>query len=719
MKAPAALLLLIGVVAPGGALAQTGLPDTPRGDVVDVYHGVKVADPYRWMEDLGSERTRRWARAEDAVARRFAGAYPGRGGIRDRVSRVARVRRVTVTVRAGDRLFYRSFTAAGGPGTVLHVRPLGPDGARGDRVLVDPTAEGAPDDLGLSRAVPSLDGGRVAYATTRGGSRWETVRIRDVDTGRDLPEELTGIRTGTRISWAADGSGFYYGRYPAQDGSDRQRTRIENERLFFHRAGTPQSEDEEVFARPDRPGWAIWHRLTDDGRYLVVGARDPETQHSAVSVLDLADPAAGFRTLVDEPDAVYSVVGNDGPVLWLYTDLEAPRGRVVAVDLRSPGRGTWSTLVPEAEETISSWVLGRGIGDRIVVGYVKDGMNVVRVFSADGGFLYTLDLPANGSIWSGFAGRQDDPHAYYVLSTLVDPGSVYRLDVRTGRSELVLRPELGYDPDAFTTEQVFFRSEDGTRIPMFLVRGPETKRPAPVWMYGYGFGAWPAAPWFQPSIVAWLEMGGVWALPSIRGGGVYGEAWHRAGSLELKQNAIDDYVAATRWLIDNGITTPDLMVANASSAGGAIAGAAIVQHPELYRAAILDYPVLDMLRYHLFTVAGSWRSEYGTVDDPDQFRALRAYSPYHNVRPGTCYPATMVSPGENDEIAPPFHAYKFVAALQHAQACDAPVLLRVSWGAGHGPGRDLDASIETWTDQLAFLARVLGDVGWRPLASTS
>lgn len=720
MRGGSALVLAIALLVPAAAPGQTGPPEAPKGDVVDAFHGEEIADPYRWMEELESERTRRWAREQDAFARRFVGRQPDRQAIRDRVERVASVRRLTAPSPAGDRLFYLRFPASGGPGTspgtVLRVRPRGPDGAAGDSALVDPAGEGAPSDLSLSRGIPSPDGNRVVYGTTRAGSRWETLRVRTVDTGSDLEDELTGVRSGSRVSWAADGSGFYYERYPMPEEGEEQRQALEDARLYFHRLDTPQADDRLVFAHGERPDWGIWHRTTDDGRYLVAGARDPETQHSTVSVLDLADPAAGFRRIVEAADAVYSLVGNDGPVLWLYTDLEAPRGRVVAVDTRAPDRDSWSDLIPEAEETISSWILARAIGDRVIVGYLKEALTLVRVFAADGRFLYDLDLPVGGSIWTGFVGGQEDPHAYYVLSSLVDPGSVYRLDVRTGRSELVLRPDLGYDPDRYTTRQVFFESHDGTRIPMFVVEGPESERPAPVWMYGYGFGAWPAAPWFQPPMVAWLEMGGVWALPNTRGGGEYGARWHRAGSRERKQNAIDDYIAATEWLIESGITSENLMVANASSAGGAVAGAAIVQRPELYGAAVLDYPVLDMLRYHRFTVAGSWRSEYGTAEDPAEFRALRAYSPYHNVDPGTCYPATLVAPGENDEITPPFHAYKFVAALQAAQGCDAPVLLRVSWGAGHSAGADLEASIDTWTDQLAFLARVLDGGGRGPEA---
>lgn len=712
----AALLILAALPALGEAsFAQE--PPVPGG-AVDTLHGVVVADPGRWLEDLDSERTRAWAQEQDTRARRYTEGYLARDAIRDRVARIASIDRYTAPLPAGGRLFYLRFPSSGGPGTspgtVLLVRPVAPaEGA--ERTLVDPVAEGAPADLSLSRGVPDRAGHRVVYGVTRGGSRWETIRIRDVESGRDEPDSLTGVHASrSRISWSPEGAGFWYERLPLPEPGAERTERLENEALFYHRLGTPQSTDAPVFSLPERPAWGLWHWLSDDGRWLLAGGTDPETRHTLVSFLDLEDPESGFRPLVAEADAVYTPVGSDESVLWLYTDLEAPRGRVVAVDLQAPDRSRWRDLVPEAEETISSWVLARGLGDALIVGYLRDARNVVRVFDRQGTPLYDLELPTPGSIWSGFVGRQGEDAAYYVLSDLVDPGSIYRLDVPTGRSEPVIRPELPHDPDAFTTEQVFFESSDGTRIPMFLVRGPDSESPGPVWMYGYGFGAWPAAPWYQPHMVAWLEMGGTWAVPNTRGGGEYGKAWHAAGSRLRKQTAIDDYVAATEWLIERGITTPDLMVANASSAGGAIAGAAIVQRPELYGAAVLDYPVLDMLRYDRFTVAGSWGSEYGTVEDPDEFRALRAYSPVHNVEPGACHPATLVSPGENDEVTPPFHAYKFVAALQRAQGCEAPILLRVSWGAGHAAGADLPSSIETWSDQLAFLARVLAGNGWSP-----
>jgi prolyl oligopeptidase len=716
--------------AAAALLAGAGLLDaqsvTRPGAVVDTLHGVPVADPWRGLEDLEADATRRWVREQDARARAFAAAAPERGRIRDRIAALAGGVRETVPRVAGGLRFSLRFPGSGGPGTspevVLVVRPeetrsRAPEdaGGSGERVLVDPAAEAPLEGASLTRALPSPDGSRVLYGYTRGGSTWETIRIRDVETGRDLRDVLTGIR-GARsaVTWSADGTAVYYEHIaPPAEGAS-QREVLAAERLLRHRLGDDPAGDAVVYETPEHADRGIWHWLSDDGSILAFGAVDPATGHTTVLVADSRRTGAAAVPLVREPDAVYTPVGSAGRTLWLYTDRDAPRGRIVAVDLDRAERPAWRDLVPEGPDAISSWILATAAGGRLIVGYLRDALNVARVFDAGGAFLYEVELPYAGSLWSGFVGRSDRPHAYYSLSGLADPGSIWRLDVATGRSELVLRAAAGLDPASLTTRQVFYRSADGTRVPMFLVHRPGIRFPAPAWMYGYGFGAWPAAPWYQPHVTAFVEMGGVFALPNTRGGGEYGESWHTAGSGTRKQTAIDDYVAAAEWLVREGVTTSSLLTANGSSAGGAVAGAAVVQRPDLFGAAVIDYPVLDMLRYHLFTGAPGWRSEYGTAEDPDEFRALRAWSPVHTVREGACHPATLVAPGERDEITPPHHAYKFVAALQEAQGCAAPILLRVSWGAGHAAGADVASSVETWADQLAFLVRVLGEEGWVP-----
>lgn len=730
---PVGLAVAVVLVAwPGAAHPQPA----SRGTHVDTLHGVPVSDPYRWMEEMEADETRRWVEAQDRRARDFAGEVPSRVALRDQVSELAAVRRYRPPWKRGGRCFYLTYRSSGGLGTTgtqLHVRE-GLEGREGaERTLL--SQEDLPEGTVLTRIVPGPDGRLVAYGVARDGSRWETLRVFDMERGRPLEDRLEGVNTGaSTVAWSPDGDGFYYERFEVPTEAEARTARLENERIFYHSVEANQEEDRVVLAASadDR---ALTAGLGDEGRWLVVTERDPTSGGHRVLVADRRRDGTAFRPIVDEASASYRLVGGRGDTLWFETDRDAPNRKVVAVDagalvLKATAAASgssaaetadapaWRDVVPEAPEAINTWLGARMVGRRLIVGYLVDARTEWRVFDLEGHPLHTLELPRLGPVWSGFR-RSVGPketETVYLLSGLADPGSIYRLDLETGRSTLFARPELGHDPDEFVTRQVFYEGQDGTRIPMYLVhhRGLERDRRAPVIMYGYGFGGWSAAPWFQPHLAAWLRMGGTWALPNIRGGGEYGEAWHRAGSGRHKQTAINDYLAAAEWLIGEGYTGPDRLVLNVSSAGGAVGGGALVQRPELFGAAILDYPVLDLLRYDQFTGGARWRSEFGTAEDPDDFAALLGYSPYHTIRLHRCYPPTLVSPGEQDQVTPPLHAYKFVAALQHAQRCDEPILLRVTWGAGHSSGATVEDAVETWTDQLSFLVRVLGERGWQP-----
>ncbi|HUO87312.1 MAG TPA: prolyl oligopeptidase family serine peptidase [Thermoanaerobaculia bacterium] len=702
-----ALALVVGSISVSCAtVPERDASPAHRGEVVEILHGVAVPDPYRWMEDMGAPAVVAWSRNQDETTRAYV-AGEGREALRAHVAGVARGARHGVPARRDSGDFFLRFPATGpGPGTTLLLRRT-EDGSTREIVQTSDL----PEEGHLVRAVPDPTGRRVAYLTTRVGSSWGKLRIREVESGIDLADVLTGVHAGrSTVTWSIDGSALFYERFDLPESGAERTAPITGERVAFHRLGDAQQRDAVLFAPPGHEEWSLSHAVTVDGRYLVIVATDVAARHARVFSRRLGSRRASTVELVSVPDAAMRFVGSRGDTLWFWTDLDAPKGQVIALDVGSPERANWRVLVPEAEETISSWIGATAIGERILIGYLKDARTLVRVFDEAGRLVDDLTLPREGSIWSGFAGSQDDPIAFYSLSGLVDPGTVYRLDVVTGESTVFQAPDVPYDPDDFATRQVFFTSRDGTRIPMFLVHGREVEpgSPQPVFMYGYGFGAWAAAPWFQPHMAVWLQRGGVWALPNLRGGGEYGDSWHRAGSVLGKQNAIDDYLAAAEWLIASGWTRPELLVANGSSAGGAVVGAALMQRPDLFGAGVLDYPVLDMLRYERFTGARSWRSEYGSVEDPAELRALLAYSPVHNVAEGRCYPPILVAPGERDEVTPPLHAYKFVAALQHRQACQEPVLLRVSWGAGHASGATLEDSIDTWADQLAFLDRVLG-----------
>ncbi|HEX2094781.1 MAG TPA: prolyl oligopeptidase family serine peptidase [Longimicrobiaceae bacterium] len=713
------MLLLAALWIPAASLAQQsvqqngpgaeGLPRARRSEHAEVYHGVRVPDPYRWMEEMGSAETVEWTRAQDAYMRGFV-AGPERDRIRAGIARAASTYVYSAPVREGGRYFFTRFRATGPNRQVTLLTRSSEDPE--PRIVIDAEAMVAADGSAPVRAVPAPDGRTLVYGVVRDGSEWETLRIRDIDSGRELPERLTGIHRVSVLSWARAGEpGFFYTRYPLPAAGAELTTQVQGGggRIFFHRVGTEQSADRPVFQSPEHAEWFLTPRVTDDGRYLVITSNRGAGRTARIYYQDLTRAGSPVVPLIPEGDAEYTFLGNSGPVFWFLTTQGAPLGRVIAVDIRRPARRHWTDLIPEAEEAFDTWNPPIAVGGRLLVPYRREGRFVAKVFDTAGRLQYEVPFPRVGSIWSGYVGRMQDSAAFYTMSGLVDPGTVYRLDMRTGRSTVFLRSETSYNPDDYVTEQVFYTSRDGTRVPMFLVyrKGFVRDGRAPGWMYGYGALNWAAAPWFQPHLVQWLDQGGIWAEPGTRGGGEYGEAWHEAGSRHRKQNGIDDYIAAAEWLVANRYTSTDRLVAHTSSAGGPLVAAAVVQRPDLFGASILEYPALDVLRYDQFTGGRRWLGEYGTTTDPEDFKALIAYSPHHNLREGTCYPAVLATPGEKDQTAVPMHAYKFVAGLQHAQGCNRPVLLRVSWGAGHTSGATLDDSIDNWADQLAFTLRVL------------
>jgi prolyl oligopeptidase len=701
-------LVLVGAAGPIGATASAQPPRAPRGTEADTLHGVRVDDPYRWLEAMGSEATRAWVRAQDGYARSLVAGTSGRADIHRRLTSVAAIERYRAPVSRGGRLFYARF-ASTGPAAASSLEM--DEGRGSSRTLIDGAATERATGLVPSQYFPSPDGRLVAYTVRTRGTRWETLRVRDVESGRDLPDSLTGINGGSStVQWDPDGRGLTYVRFAIPPRGEERQVQLRDPRLFRHRLGQPQTADSLVFELPSIPDALFRHRVSDDGRFIIVNAPLSSGNVNRIWAADLRAPERGFVSVVDSADAAYWFVGSEGSTLWLVTNLQAPRWRVIAVDAADPRRERWREVIPEAAEAMD--LTGGGIsmvGGRFIVAYVSDARLRIKTFDTSGRPAREVALPKLGSVWTGFVGRQGDAEAFYVLSGVVDPGTIYRLDVASGTSTVYRRPPLPYDVDRYETRQVFYMSRDGTRIPMYVVhrKGLVPDGRAPAYMYGYGTAGWSAAPWFQPNMAVWLEMGGVWALPNTRGGGEYGEQWHRAGVRRNKQTAIDDYIAAAEWLVANRYAARERLVANTSSAGGPLVAAAIAQRPDLFGAAIIDYPLIDLMRADRFTGGRGFAREYGLVEDAGDFRAIAAYDPLRTVAPGKCYPATMVSPGERDELTVPMHAYKLVAVLQHAQACGRPIALRVSWGAGHTAGATLADAVDTWADQLAFLTRVL------------
>ncbi len=695
----------------GKATDRPAYPRTRQVEHFDEYHGMRVKDPFRWLENMTSEETRQWANAQDELTNSFLSAAPVRLAIHKRISELWNFDLYTIPSKAGTRYFYTK-TEAGKSQPVLYVQDAFDSEPR---LLLDPFVRFGDKDVMLAGYWPSPDGRQVACAVTKGQSRWWRLKVFEAGNGDEVADELVGLHgLGGGIAWAQDGKGFFYVRFEVPKEGDELKTVVEHPKIYHHRLGTNQSEDSLVYARPDKPKWLFTLQTTSDGDYLIITAREGSHKENAIYCRTSHSSQAQIKPLHDQADAAYTFLGNDGSRFWFYTDREAPRGRIVAIDITKPQPEHWVEVIPQAEETIAagSQVGGNALGlfgERLVIMYMKDGCPLVKLFDLQGRYQYSVNIPSGGSIWGGFSGTQDDHEVFYQFLGLSDPSSIHRLDLETGKTSIYRRSQLGFHPDDFVTAQVFYRSKDGTRVPMFIAhkRGVQPDGNNAAFMYGYGAFGWSSFLWFQPHLVVWMEMGGVYAQPGIRGGGEYGEAWHEAGMKLNKQNAIDDYLAAAEWLIANKYASPSKLVANGGSASGALVGAAMLQRPDLFGASIIDRPALDMIRFDKFTGATHWIQEFGSTSNMDEFEALYAYSPYHNIQQGQCYPPTLIMVGDRDEVTVPMHAYKFTAALQATQGCRHAFLLKMMWGAGHNFGATPEQVIDSRTDELAFLVRVL------------
>jgi prolyl oligopeptidase len=675
----------------------------PAGDHFDLLHETRVPDPYRWMEEEGLRATAAWVDEHDRHARAWVAAAPGHAQRLARIHAASLPARYLAPLERGGRYFLPRVDAA-----VTRTTWLVRDGWNGaERVLVDGDELFRQQRTCDRYARPSADGTRLAVTEGAIGSSWRTIRVLDVTTGRWLPERIPGFVSGaSSLAWHPSGAGFFHTRFaPPLD--EQGLAPFTRQRVEYHELGA--SEEHELLA-PVEDGTLLSLAATDDGRMLVLTLRDSRAGLDEVRVAEMGAPLGPWRTLIPGGRGTFTFAGSHGDELWFQTTLGAPNGRVVSV------RATRSTeapveLVPESTLAIDTWITNgvRAVGQGLIVTYRKEARLVPRLFDADGRFVREIELPYLGSVWSGWVGRSGNPEVFYVLSGFVDPGTVYRLDLASGRSEAALAPELSYAPGEFVTRQEFWSGPAGERLPMFLAyhRSTPPGRERPVLLYGYAFGGWSAAPWFRPHMPEWLRSGGVFALPALRGGGEFGESWHADGVGRKRQNAIDDYVACARWLAAHGLARSEWIAAETNSAGASVVAAALLQAPEAFGAGILAFPLLDVLRYDRFTAGAAWRSELGSPADPDDFRSLLSYAPIQAVRSGVTYPPLLVTPGELDQVTPPVHAYKFVATLEAAGA-PAPTLLRLARGAGHAYGADLASSAENLADQLSFLARVFG-----------
>jgi prolyl oligopeptidase len=700
-----AALLLLGLAAcaprdtPPETLVPMDYPEARRSDHVDTYFGAEVADPYRWFEDLDSPETAAWVAAQNELSRPYLESIPGRQWIQDRLTAIWDHERYGLPFKEGGRYFYSKNDGLQNQSVWYVTDSLDVDGT----LLLDPNGFREDGTVSLAGLSVSPDATYAAYARSDGGSDWDTWHVREVATGRDTGDVIAFTKF-TGASWSPDERGFYYSRYP--EGPDGKGDDQQAVKVYYHRLGSAQGDDELVYEIPDHPRRNPYASVTDDGRFLIVNIQEGYLTNAVHYQRLGTDGRRGeVVELLDEWDALYSFIGNDGDVLYFETNLDAPRNRVIAIDLANPA--VKREVIPEAEDTLRSASM---VGGHLVAEYLKDARALVKVFTPAGELVREVELPGLGSA-GGFGGKWDDPETFYTFTSYTVPGSIYRYDVATGESTLWRRPEIDADLDAFETEQVFYTSKDGTRVPMFLVhrKGIEKTGDHPTLLYGYGGFNSPQTPGFSLSRLVWLEMGGVLAVANLRGGGEYGKEWHLAGTKLQKQNVFDDFVAAAEWLIANGWTKTARLAVQGGSNGGLLVGAVITQRPELFGAALPAVGVMDMLRYHTASAnARNWSTDYGLSENEDEFRAQLAYSPVHNLREGTCYPPTLVTTADHDDRVVPWHSFKFGAAMQHAQGCSNPILVRVETRAGHGAGTPTWMQIEQIADQWVFLAKHLG-----------
>jgi prolyl oligopeptidase len=706
------LALMSCVAVPPGAAEESPMPHgivyppSRKGDQVDDYHGVKVADPYRWLEDADSEETRHWIEAQNKLTFGYLEAIPGRDRIQERLTHLWDYERYTTPHKEGRRYFYERNDGLQNQYVLYVAESLD---AR-PRVLLDPNALSPDGTVALSGTAVSWNGKYLAYGLSTAGADWQEWKVRDVSTGKDRPDDLKWVKL-SGASWTHDHKGFFYSRYDAPKPGQELQSANYYQKLYYHRLGTPQSEDVLVYQRPDQKEWGFGGSVTEDGRYLIIHVWQGTEPKNRVFYKDLKDakaPAIGPEQspvveLLKDADAEYSFVDNNGPIFWFQTDQNSPRRRVIAIDTREPE--SRKEIIPQAAETLESVSV---VGNRFFGAYLKDAHTQVRRFKLDGTPDGEVALPGLGSAW-GFGGKRKEKETFYVFTSFTVPSTIYRYDVATGQSTVFRQPKVAFNPDDYETHQVFCKSKDGTRVPMFLTRrkGLSLDGNNPTYLYGYGGFQVSITPYFSPGDLVWMEMGGVLAVANLRGGGEYGQEWHEAGIKLKKQNVFDDFIAAAEWLIENRYTSPQKLAIGGGSNGGLLVGACMVQRPDLFAAALPDVGVMDMLRFHKFTIGWGWTSDYGSPDNPEEFKALYAYSPLHNLKPGTSYPATLITTSDHDDRVVPAHSFKFAAALQAAQAGDRPTLIRIETRAGHGGGKPTAKIIQEIADRWAFLTRAL------------
>jgi prolyl oligopeptidase len=688
-----------------GAEPAIDYPPSRTVDTVDSYHGQRVADSYRWLEDLGSPETAAWVEEQNDLTSRYLHSLPMRAAFRDRITALWNYPKATVPRQEGGRLWYRKNSGLQPQSVVYYRATL----TSPPVMALDPNVLSPDGDIALSQIAPSPDGKFLAYATATGGIDWETVRVRDLRTNRDLSDVVQWVRY-SRIAWTHDGKGFFYSRYRTLPAKEKLESPLGVHSLYYHRLGTAQSADRLIFEQSDQPSWLMRGAVTQDGRYLILRTAQGSFRKNRLYFIDFEDPqrpnvAAPVKPLVGAGEAFYRFVGNVDGSFFVLTDEAAPRLRVIKIDAGKPERVRTKTVIPEGPYVMQNALLAAG---RIVVQQLVDVQSRVQIYTLDGKKLLALKLPGMGTI-RDLSGRVDAADLFYVFTAPLQPATVYVCRLPCRASATFEAADAPFDRRAYETRQLFAVSQDGTRIPYFLTarRNVKQDRENPTLLYGYGGFSTSVTPRYRPDVPAWLELGGIFVTANIRGGGAYGEEWHRAGMMERKQNSFDDFIAVAEDLIRRGYTAPPRLAIQGNSNGGLLVGAVLNQRPDLFAAALAGAGVMDMLRYHRFTAGAAWTAEYGVSTDPEMFSVLIKYSPLHNIRAGVCYPATLVLTADRDDRVVPSHSFKYVAALQRAQGCNRAALVRIEKGSSHHY-RPTQRWIAELADSWAFVAAQTG-----------
>ena len=742
--------------------APLAYPAAARGTQVDDYHGTSIADPYRWLEDVDAPATKAWVEAQNGLTDSFLATIPERPAIKARLTALWNYARYSAPFKENGRYFYFQNTGLQNQ-SVLLVQ----DGRTAPpRLLLDPNTLSADGTVALSATEASDDGHYLAYSLSTSGSDWQELHVRDVNNGRDLPDTVKWVKF-SGISWTHDNRGFFYSRYDEPTSGNKMTNTNRNHKLYYHRVGQPQARDELVYDRPDQPDWLFDGTVTDDGQYLIITVSQGTDVRTRLYFIDLDNPGKPqidnpVVRLIDKLDAEYSFVGNRGTNFYVRTDRNAPKGRIIAISIDNPREERWNTIIPESKDALVSASMA---GDDIVGNYLQDAHSSVRFFSASrndprdqrprgqptqqqprnpgsvyddtstaplvlrergqalgGGFTPRGELPLPGIGTVGdIHGRQGDDELFYSFTSFLYPTTIYRFDLKSRKNEVFRAPKVAFDPTPYETRQVFYTSKDGTRVPMFITakKGIQLDGTNPTLLYAYGGFNISITPSFSAANVAWMEMGGIYAVANLRGGGEYGKDWHEGGMLAKKQNVFDDFIAAAEYLIKEKYTSTPKLAIRGGSNGGLLVGAVMTQRPELFGATLPEVGVMDMLRFQKFTIGWAWTSDYGSSDNAEQFKYLRAYSPLQNIKPGTCYPPTLAFTADHDDRVVPGHTFKFVATLQAAQrspmsvsqtnapACANPLLVRIETKAGHGAGKPTTKLIDEAADRFGFLVKEL------------